>query len=146
MCQLRAEKGETFPDNLQSVFWEDMEAKDDKTATDLLACSSQYIHIWDVKHGALSDTTPKTTIKCSDLSCDLITGYGQSFAKCKSVKRNPHNPNIFAFTYGKRFELFDQREGPKKRIIQDTNHLHSPQQLLDLDFNPIKLNVLATSG
>ena len=48
MCQLKANKEEKFPDRLQSVFWEDMEAKDDKTACDLIACDSQYVYIWDV--------------------------------------------------------------------------------------------------
>lgn len=41
-------KNEEFPEKLHSVFWEDMEAKDDKTATDLIACDSQCVYIWDV--------------------------------------------------------------------------------------------------
>lgn len=99
-------KNEEFPEKLHSVFWEDMEAKDDKTATDLIACDSQCVYIWDVQHGSLSETTPKYTVKCADLSCPLIAG-SSSVAHCKAVKRNPHNQNIFAFTNGKRFELFD---------------------------------------
>ena len=68
------DKNDKYPEKLQSVFWEDMEAKEDKTANDLIACDSQCVYIWDVQHGSLSESAPKYTVKCADLSCSLITG------------------------------------------------------------------------
>ena len=55
-------------ENLQSVFWEDMETKDDKTATDIVACTATGVYIWDVQHGSLSETEPKFGLNCADLS------------------------------------------------------------------------------
>ena len=63
------------------------------------------------------------------------------------MKRDPHNQNIIAFAYGKRFELVDLREqGAKRSIIKDEGYVHATQPILDLDFNPIKVNTLATVG
>lgn len=35
---------------------------------------------------------------------------------------------------------------PMKTMIKDQESLHSTQTLLDLDYNPIKVNTLATTG
>lgn len=54
---------------------------------------------------------------------------------------------MIAFAYGKRFELIDLREsGPKRSLIKDEKNVHATQPILDLDYNPIKVNTLATVG
>jgi WD40 repeat protein len=81
----------------------------------------------------------KEVIKCADSKNQV------AFSECKSVKRDPHNSNLLAFSYGKRFELVDLRT-PNRFVMQNNQKLHSSQAILDLDYNPIKVNTLATAG
>ena len=145
VCKLSVGKGDGDSEKLVSVQWEDAEAKDDKVGKELIACDSQRVYLWDIAGTKSKKGVPRDIIKCADYSCDLITA-SSSPSTCRSVKRDPHNSNVFAFTYGKRFEIVDVRQGSKSRVIQDSNCLHSSQQLLDLDYNPIKLHTLASAG
>jgi hypothetical protein len=50
--------------------------------------------------------------KCGDLIKNAYesSGIGNGLTECKSVRRDAHNENMLAFSYGKRFELVDMRE------------------------------------
>ena len=84
----------------------------------------------------------KSEIYCNEMNAVADTGY---LAECKAVKRDPHNPGTIAVAYGRRFELIDLRAGFKS-TISDGGCMHSTQNILDLDFNPIKVNTIASSG
>lgn len=129
-----------YDDPLVSIQWEDQEASHGKTSKELVACNSQHVYIWDVQANSL-----KEIIKCADIG-GVGTEQGvDCLNQCKSVKRDPHNSNMLAFSYGKRFELVDMRTKAKS-TGERALHQHSTQMILDLDYNPIKVHTLATVG
>ena len=65
------------------------------------------------------------------------------------MKRDPHNQNLVAFCYGKNFQIVDLREAEKKKSLVELNNmelLDCFHSILDIDYNPIKLNVLVSSS
>lgn len=126
-----------YDDPLLSIQWEDNEANTDKQAKELLACNSQNVFLWDLNTCGLS-----RSIACKDLNPK--SGFLTEQNDCKCAKRNPHDNQIVAVAYGRRFEVVDLRAGGKS-VLSDA-HLHASQPILDLDFNPIKVNTVATTG
>ena len=118
----------TAPDQsepLLSIQWEDQDAQLGKQATELAAISSKAVYLWDLESASIKNTV------------NIQNG--------KSTKRDPHNSNLLAYSCGKRFEILDLRTKVDS-IIKDKDSLHSMQLILDLDYNPIKVNTLATVG
>lgn len=71
------------------------------------------------------------------------------YPKCKSLKRDPHNSNLIAFSYGKSFQIVDTRELGKNKSLIEYNNMELKDcfhQILDIDYNPIKLNVLVSAN
>ena len=71
-----------FDDPMVSIQWEDAEANLEKEATELMACNSSCVYIWDIADSGRL----KYRIDCQSLSKD--TKY---INECKAVKRDPHN-------------------------------------------------------
>lgn len=107
-----------------------------KVAKELLACNSQQIYMWDLETASL-----KSSLKCTDFR-KVPQDY---ICQCKAIKRDPHNSSLLAFAFGKRFEIIDLRD-PKASTINDSSCLHSSQAILDIDFNPIKVNTIVSTG
>ena len=123
-----------YDDPLLSIQWDDQEIQEGKEAESLIACNSQGIFLWDIQTQQLKEVFRTNEFRQNSKN-----------NTCKAVKRDPFNQNIIAFCYGKRFEIIDLRL-PLKTMIKDEISLHSSQMILDLDYNPIKVNTLATAG
>ena len=59
---------------------------------------------------------------------------------CKSVKKDPHNANIIAYANGREFGVYDLRSKKERKSAE------MPMNVLDVDFNPIKVNTIASAG
>ena len=79
-----------------------------------MACSTQKVHIWDIQTQKI-----KNTLECSTSKDELYPIYD-----CKSVKRDPHNPNLLSYIYGKRFNVVDLRDSAK--IVNKGAIVYSP--------------------
>ena len=119
-------------DPITQLCWEDTTINEGKTPETLIGSNSQQIFIWDIE-------TQKTQT-CLDLS--------STDQEISSIKRNPYSLSTLAFTIGNQYKLIDLRENSNSWIsqIHSQTQVHGEAPLLDIDFNPIKKNIIATSG
>lgn len=109
---------------VHSIAWEDQEPSEGFQAKELISVDAQQALVWDLPSGQL-----KTRFETGNEECTVL-------------KRDPHHKNVVALGVENGFRLFDLRTS------QTTNRqpvAHS-DMLTDLDYNPNKLNTLATCG
>jgi len=72
--------------------------------------------------------------------------YQSSQLKQLSSKWDPINSNLVAVALGNNFRVMDLREDNSKIAQGQVTQMHSNSDILDLDYNTLKLHTLSTVG
>jgi len=122
---------EVHQSNIHSVLWEDCEASMGGQAKELISADFERTVVWDLSKGEI-----KANIEASQIS------EGNSLdITCSVVKRDPHHKNLISIGIEKGFFQIDLRAPTNKSVAQKIAH---SDLLTDLDYNPNKLNTIAT--
>lgn len=116
--------------NIHSVVWEDSEPNEGMQAKELISADFEKIFVWDINKG-------------EQTACIESSYHGESNDTINVVKRDPHHKNIICMGLEQGFTQIDLRSPTNKSASQKIAH---SDLLTDLDYNPNKLNTLATCG
>lgn len=99
-------------------------------AKEIISADFERVIVWDINKG--------------EAKANLEAGqYGDGADTINVVKRDPHHKNLICMGIEKGFCQVDLRTPTNKTVSQRIAH---SDLLTDLDYNPNKLNTLATCG
>eukprot|EP00347_Sterkiella_histriomuscorum_P005151 403357700 len=138
--QLKASsESQAHQNQIHSIQWEDTEYSEGQISKELVTADNDRINIWDLKTSQIkASLDPKTFFTNSQDE--------ESLNECTVVKRDPHHKNLLCVGVEKGFIQIDQRVATGKNqdsILQKRAH---SDLIMDLDYNPNKLNTIATCG
>ena len=112
--------------HVHSIVWEDQEYAEGFKSKELIIGEAEQAVLWDLETGRQKGQIPS----------DPLGG------ECFAVKRDPHHKSVICIGVEKGFHQVDLRTSAS----QSTQPLAHSDTITDLDYNPNKLNTLATCG